>query len=451
MTAALLALDWQPIDTWLVAVAAVSAASCAILGVFLLLRRMSMMGDAISHAVLPGLAAAFLLTESRDSFTMLIGAAVIGVLTAFFTEWVRRNGRVDEGASMGVVFTVLFAIGLVLIRRAANAVDLDVDCVLYGALETTPLDLVPVLGVDLPRALLIGGVSLLLNVAFVTLLFKELRISSFDPDLATALGFPAAVMHYALMTLVAITTVAAFQSVGSILVIAMLIVPAAAAHLLTDRLSLLVVLAALLSVAAAALGHWAALVTPGWFGYTGTSVNTAGMIGVVTGLIFVAAALAGPRHGIVSRFLHRAALSRRIAEQDLLGLLFRLEEKEAGSAAVSPAAARSSIAAGGLTARLAIASLIRGRRLERGADGLRLTEIGRSEARELIRSHRLWEVYLEQHTAVGPDHVHGTAERLEHVTSAEMRARLARVLGSPAADPHGKDIPQEPEEPPRAP
>lgn len=303
---------WAMLDTWIVVIGAMSAVACSLCGSFLVLRRMSMMGDAISHAVLPGLAAAFLVSGSRDPVIMFGGAVVIGVLTAFFTEWIRRAGRVDEGASMGVVFTILFAAGLVLIQQAAvQNVDLDPECVLYGAIENAPLKsvVIPALlglpALHVPPAILTNGAILLLNVLFVTLLFKELRIAAFDPALATTVGINARFMHYLLMVIVAVTTVAAFESVGSILVIAMLIVPPAAAHLLTERLGLMLVVSASLAAVSAVVGHWLAIHAPGWIGYPGVSTNTAGMMGVTAGLLFLLALLLAPRHGLVRRWLAR--------------------------------------------------------------------------------------------------------------------------------------------------
>ena len=261
-------LEWYSIDSWIVVVGILAACSCALLGNFLVLRKMSMMGDAISHAVLPGLAIAFLVTGARSSLTMFIGAAIVGVLTAVFTQWISKFGNVDRGASMGIVFTTLFALGLLLIVQAADHVDLDPGCVLYGAIELTPLDIVRRLelfgfALDLPRAALVLGAVTILNLLFVILFFKELRISSFDPDLARTMGIHANLMHYLLMMLVAITTVAAFEAVGSIIVIAMLIVPAAAAHLLTDRLWLMIVISVVLAIFSAVFGHLSALYRKG--------------------------------------------------------------------------------------------------------------------------------------------------------------------------------------------
>ena len=279
-------MNWTMFDTWIVIVGALGAMACALPGCFLVLRRMSMMGDAISHAVLPGLAMAFLISSSRASLTMFIGAAVAGVLTAVFTQWVSKFGMVDRGAAMGIVFTTLFAAGLLLIVRAADHVDLDPGCVLYGAIELTPLDKVRVLGRwEMPRAVLVVGGALGMNILFVIFLFKELRVSSFDPELANTVGINATLMHYLLMTVVAITTVAAFESVGSIIVIAMLIVPPSTAYLLTHRLGVMIVLSLVFALASAVLGHVGALTVPRLFGYDDT--RTAGMMSATAGLMFL--------------------------------------------------------------------------------------------------------------------------------------------------------------------
>ena len=304
-------MSWYTIDTWIVVTGALAATCCALLGNFLVLRKMSMMGDAISHAVLPGLAIAFLLTSARASLAMFIGAAVVGVITAVFTQCISRLGKVDEGASMGIVFTSLFAIGLLLIVKAADHVDLDPSCVLYGAIELTPLDVVwrPVLfglKFHVPRAVLVLGVIVMLNLGFLLSFFKELQISSFDPELATTMGINANLVHYLLMSLVAVTTVAAFEVVGSIIVIAMLIVPAATALLLTDRLWVMVVLSVVFACASALFGHISALVVPSCFGFDDTS--TSGMMALSSGLLFALIMLVAPRHGLIGSYLRKRLL-----------------------------------------------------------------------------------------------------------------------------------------------
>jgi manganese/zinc/iron transport system permease protein len=308
MSNALTNWNWS-LDGWIIVIGMLCAMACALPGCFLVLRRMSMMGDAISHAVLPGLAVAFIVSGELTSVPMFIGAAIAGMLTALFTEWVHGYGRVDQGASMGVVFTGLFALGLVLIANAADNVHLDADCVLYGAIEFTPLDLIMLGDLAIPRVGLTLSAVLLINLFFVVVLFKEFKISAFDPALATTLGINARLMHYLLMTLTAITAVAAFEAVGSILVVALLIAPPAAAYLLTDRLPIMIGLSLIIGAIAAVLGHIGALAVPAAFGYNSTS--TAGMIAVSTGLLLALAALFGPRHGVLFNVWRQRRLRKR--------------------------------------------------------------------------------------------------------------------------------------------
>ncbi len=187
------ALNWNwALDGWIIVVGSLCAVASAVLGNFLVLRKMSMLGDAVTHAVLPGIAAAFLITHSRSSLPMFLGAVIVGVLTALFTEWIRGIGKVDEGASMGVVFTSLFALGIVMLVQAADRVDLDPGCVLYGAIELTPLDTVQVFGRDVPRAALMLACRCPdQRAVLVVFFFKELKISSFDPSLSTTMGISA--------------------------------------------------------------------------------------------------------------------------------------------------------------------------------------------------------------------------------------------------------------------
>lgn len=281
-----LAFTWMTLDTWIVVTAALAAMACALPGVFLVLRRMSMMGDAISHAVLPGLAGAFLFTGMRTSGVMFVGAAAVAIAATLLIQAVHRWGNVESGAAMGVVFSALFALGLVMLHHATHTqrVDLDADCVLYGSLELTVLDTWKVLGFEAPRAAFVLGGALLLNGLFVAVLFKELRLSSFDAGLARALGFRPGLLHVGLMVVVAITTVAAFEAIGSILVIAMLIVPAATALLVVHRLAWVIVVSLGFAVVAAGLGHVAAIAVPPTLGFVDTT--TAGSMATVAGLGF---------------------------------------------------------------------------------------------------------------------------------------------------------------------
>lgn len=424
--------------------ASLCAMSCALLGNFLVLRKMSMMGDAISHAVLPGLVIAFLITNSRDSVPMFVGAGIVGLLTAVFTQFVHRLGKVDEGASMGVVFTTLFACGLILIEsmpRAEN-VDLDTDCVLYGVLESAPLITDNILGFEIPRAATRSGLTLLLNALFVLVFYKELKVSSFDPTLATTVGINANLMHYLLMALVAITTVASFETVGSILVIAMLIVPPATAYLLTNRLSLMIVLSLTVAVAAAIVGHLSAVTLPGFLGFKDTI--SAGMIATISGVFFALAFVLAPQRGLASRALHRLRVNLNIVREDILGLLYRLEEAEVDPRNFESlhTLLRKTRGTPGWQTNLALASLRRRGEIEREDGQNVLTSRGHNAASRLVRSHRLWEIYLSKHTETPSAHLHYAAEQFEHVTDATLRRRLEDDTDAPQADPHGKQIPR---------
>lgn len=278
---------------WIILVGCLVASSCALVGCFLVLRKLAMLGDAISHAVLPGIVIAFMLTGSRNVVPMLLGAGAMGLLTVFITDVLNRFGKLQSDASMGVTFTWLFAIGVILVTRYTAQVDLDVDCVLYGDILYAPFD-VWAFGSHLvaPRAAWLLGVVTLVNAIVLLLGYKQFKVCTFDPALAASMGIQVAFWHYLLMGLVSVTTVASFESVGAILVVAMLVIPANTAYLLTERLSRMILLAILLGCTSAIGGYWLA---------ERLDASIAAAMGVVAGLQFILAALFAPRSGVISR------------------------------------------------------------------------------------------------------------------------------------------------------
>ena len=427
-------MTWSVIDTWIVIIGALCAAGCAIPGTLLVLRRMSLMGDAISHTVLPGIAIAFLVTGSRDPTAMLIGAVIVGLLTAFLVQAIHSFGNVEVGASMGIVFTVLFAFGLVLMRQAVDHVDIDPDCVLYGSIELAWFDQDPG-GYGIPRGAIVNGVMLVGNIIVMLLFYKEFKITSFDPALAKSQGMHPLFMHYMLMTMTAATAVAAFETVGSILVVAMFIVPPATAYLLTNRYGIMFILAIGLSIIAAALGHVAAITVPTWFGFSGTS--TAGAMAVLTGCIFVCAWIASPSQGIVAKAWHRASMRLLVVREDVLGVLWRLEER--GQQTLSPVQLSEAIGSTRWTIRVALFVLQKKNAVSRDASSWTLTNEGRMRATTLVRAHRLWEVYLDKHFPQDAHQFHESASRLEHITTSSMQSSL----GDADEDPHGSTVPSD--------
>lgn len=450
------------LDTWIVVTAALSAMACALPGNFLLLRRQSMMGDALSHTALLGIVCAFLFAywmvargwispeaETGWQFALMFaGAIAVGILSALLTEGIHQLGHVEESASLGVVFTTLFALGLLLIRVAADSVHIDPACVFYGRIEMVSLDTFGTSGI--PHAAVSNAIALVVNAFLIVLLFKELRISTFDPQLSTAVGISARVMNYALMGATAATVVAAFESVGSILVIAMLIVPPATARVLTDRLWVMILLSLLFAAISAVLGHVIAITVPRMIfsrlGFDAVQdASTSGMIAVVAGLMFLMAILVSPRHGLIGRAISRIRLTIRIVSEDLLGLLYRLEEAHMEEQTKqAPQLVAQAIGFAPVLSRLALWNLRWRGRVDADQAGYHLTQSGREIARRLVRSHRLWESYLKRHFSLPEDHLHQAAERVEHYLGPEQREELARELDQPAHDPHGKEIPGEP-------
>ena len=427
----LAALPWLSVKGWIVLIAAVTNIACAVIGCFLVLRRMSMMGDALSHAVLPGLAIAFILSNSYSILPLFLGALAAGLLTTFLSQTLHQYAGVPSDASMGVVFTSLFALGVVLIKKGIPNVHFDIGCVYEGALEYTPWNTIEVLNYDIPRAFIVIVLVLTLNLMAIVLLWKELKLSSFDPALATTMGLSATAMHYLLMALVSLTTVASFEAVGSILVVAMLIVPAATAHLLCDRLSLMVLLSALVGAASAVLGYWAAKL---W------DTNIAGMITVAAGLLYALAVLFSPHYGVTSTLIRNLRMSLRVLREDLLAMLYRVEEL--GSEKTLSTSEATTAVGGGWLVRWGIGNLVRNRRVDWIEGRLQLTEQGRQDARKLVRSHRLWETYLVEYLGMPLDHVHEPAHRVEHYIDEELQQKLEAKLDTLRRDPHGREIPE---------
>jgi len=291
-------------DFWIILTASLVACSCALLGCFLILRKMAMIGDAISHSVLPGIVIAFLLSGSRDSLFMMLGASIVGLVTVFLIQWFNQSG-VQSDASIGVVFTALFAVGVVLVSLYTRQVDLDLDCVLYGEIIQVPWDTIQAFGMDIgPKAVWGLGLVLGLSLLVIGLFYKQFKLCAFDPAMAAAIGIPVALFHYVLMGLVSVTTVASFESVGAILVVGMLVVPAATAYLLTERLGVMIVVSMVVGVLSAVLGYWMAVLL---------DASIAGCMITVAGILFVAAFLFSPTHGIVWRKLKLRKQAREAA------------------------------------------------------------------------------------------------------------------------------------------
>lgn len=276
---------------------ALVGASCGLIGGFLVLRRLALMGDAISHSVLLGIVAVFAITHSRSPLWMTIGAGAVGLLTVALVGWVQRTNLVKEDAAIGLVFPFLFAIGVFMISRFPTTVHIDVDAVLFGEIAYVPLYHLELFGRDLGvQAFWTLGTMLVIDIVFVAFLYKELKLSTFDAGFAAAIGMSPVVLHYLLMGAVSATTVVAFDAVGAVLVVAMLVVPAATAQLLTRRLPVFLVLSMTLGASSAVVGYYLARAING---------SVAGAMATTLGIMFVVAYVFSPAQGMLAQFARR--------------------------------------------------------------------------------------------------------------------------------------------------
>ena len=286
-------------DLIIIGTAVLVAANCASIGAFLILRQMAMMSDAISHAVLLGIVIAVFAVGGRETIPVIVGGVLSGILTVSLVELLYRTGRLKKDSSIGIVFPFLFAIGVILVTQAGN-VHIDAQHVLYGSIEFVPFDMLYVDEINIgSKSLWILGVLAIANISFIVILYKELKISTFDASLAVSVGLMPVLIHYMLMIMVATTAVVAFESVGAILVIAFFIVPAAGAYLLTDRLSRMIILSVILGIVSAITGYLFALLA---------DVSIAGSMATIAGIVFGLIWVFAPYRGLISRW-------RRISKQ----------------------------------------------------------------------------------------------------------------------------------------
>lgn len=278
-------------------VAVVVAIACALPGVFLVLRGVTMVSDAITHTVLLGIVLAFFITQDLNSPLLMIGATLVGVATVWLIETIQRSNLVSNDAAIGIVFPLFFSIAIILITLYAGDVHLDEDAVLMGELAFAPFRRLDLFGFDLgPQSLWVMLIILVINSVFIFFFYKELKVTTFDPAFAAALGFTPVLIHYALMTLVSLTAVSAYDSVGSILIVGFMVGPALSGYLLTHSLNrmiaITVVMAVVNSVSGVQLAFW-------------LDTTIAGMIAVVTGVTTLLILVFSPNKGLFKRQMNQ--------------------------------------------------------------------------------------------------------------------------------------------------
>lgn len=403
-------------------VSTIMGALLGLVGCFVVLRRMALLGDALSHAVLPGVVIAFIiinavtgtLAGSWEMAGLFLGALLAGLLTTGGVSLIARHSRVKEDSAIGIAFTAMFAVGVILISSMPRGTHFDLKCFLFGE----------VLAIG-KEDLVITRVIAPVVVGLILLFYRPLKLMSFDPQMAAAAGLPTQFLHYLLMGVLSAVIVAALQSVGVIMSVAMLITPAAIAYQLTNRFGVMLLLSAGAGALSALLGLTLAFARnwpPG-----------PAMVVVATALFLLTMA-AAPEYGIISKAVRRRRVRAHILQEDVLKSLRNL----GGAAAL--ARLHQAIGLHNRPAHLerGLAALVAEGLVARAPDGVQLTEAGAIRADGLVRSHRLWETYLAD-KGLPEQRLHEVAEQLEH--AHEIAEEVAHELGHPAVDPHGEPIP----------
>ena len=390
---------------------------CGVIGCFIVLRNMALIGDALSHAILPGVVFAYVIVGGYSVLGFFVGSAIAGLLAAVLMTWIQQNSTTKDDAAIGIVFTALFSIGVMGISWISRnqGVHLDLKDFLFGN----------VLGVS-DEDLILTGVITIYVLFSVFAFYRYLFISTFQPVIAQTMGISVKTIHYFLMLLLSFAVVASLRTVGVILVVAMLITPASTALLLSNRLRTVLFISAAVGVVSAILGLVLSVIfntTPG------------PAMAVVAALLYLLAMLFAPQRGLVSRSIQKYQLNRKIQLEDALKQAFRLQEADQ----LSFESLRQQLGYTGIQLRRYVRLLRRKGLLTSKA--LVLTKKGLDEARRLVRAHRLWETYQVQKMGLSAEHIHDEAEKYEHFLTDEILDEVDHELGYPTEDPHGSPIP----------
>lgn len=405
--------------------------SCGLLGSFIVVRKMALVGDALSHAVLPGVALGFLWNMSKDPVAIFIGATLAGLLGAGAVHLIKQTTRLKEDTALGLVLAAFFAVGiclLTMIQRLPSGNKSGIDKFLFGQAAAIG-------AADVQLMAVVTGLA----VVVIAVFYKEFLVTSFDAGFARAVGLPVQVFHYGLMLLLAFAVVIALQAVGVVLVSAMLITPAAAAYLLTDRMHRMLLLAALFGMAAGALGSF--------LSFLGNNLPTGPFMVLAATLVFGGAFLFGPRHGVIARWWRQRSRAARTQRENTLKAIYHVLEArgfQGEGVSLRELAERRRETEEEIQVQAAALARHELATLPGEADALFLTPTGWQTACAIVRNHRLWELYLTHTAQIAADHVHEDAEKIEHVLGEDVVRELERRLNYATKDPHGKVIPAVP-------
>lgn len=400
--------------------------SSAIVGSFTFLNKKALIGDAIAHAVLPGICLGFLLSGTKNPFYLIGGAFVTGWISVVAVDYITRKTRISEDTAIGLILSVFFGIGifmLTLIQKTGNAAQSGLDNFLFGKAAALA-------GSDL---YVFGAVAIVLLVA-VYLLFKEFTLLAFDKDFAIAIGLPVRRLNTVLTSLIVLAVVIGIQAVGVVLMAAILITPAAAARFWTDNVKILILLASLFGAFSGVTGAYISFLAP--------SMPTGPWIVIVISTIAFVSFFFAPKRGVISRFVLQRSIHRLINEENILKAFYQLGETNQDFGVkrhpeeIITRRVMSMPSLVKILQRLKSQGYIR-----RSHEFWELTDEGKVKAQRVVKIHRLWELYLTTKLNIAPDHVHDDADTIEHLLTPELEAELEKVLGYPEQDPHRSQIP----------
>ncbi|AMQ57099.1 iron chelate uptake ABC transporter family permease subunit [Algoriphagus sanaruensis] len=414
----------DPSITWVVLGIILLGIGSAYVGTFSFLDKKALLGDAISHAILPGICVGFILAGEKNPIYIVSGAFFSGALATFLSTWLKQHTKLSEDTIIATILSVFFGIGIVMmttLQKSGNPEIAGLNTFIFGN----------AIGISETDLKIYGGLSLII-ILILTLLLKEFRLMVFDPSFGKAIGFPMAGIRFLFNVLMILAVVVGIQAIGVVLMAALLITPGAAARFWTDRLYPLLLLAAFFSVISGILGTYVSFVLP--------QMPTGPWVVVFLSLIALISFTFSPKSGILFRALARKNYLKKTHIDHLLKGLYKAEEEEKKTLTIDEIYDLYPYQIQEI--KKSIKHLAKLNYIKVNQANIVLSEKGKIEAMRIVRLHRLWELYLNESMNIAPDHVHESAEQMEHLLTPELEAMLEKRLNYPTLDPHQETIPR---------
>ena len=415
----------DPSITWVVLGITLLGIGSAYVGTFSFLDKKALLGDAISHAVLPGICLGFILAGEKNPVYIVTGAFLSGALATFLSSWLKKNTKLSEDTIIATILSVFFGIGIVMLtalQKSGNPEIAGLNSFIFGN----------AIGISETDLMIYGGLSLTI-IAVLTLLLKEFRLMVFDPNYGKAIGFPMEAIRFLFNVLMILAVVIGIQAIGVVLMAALLITPGAAARFWTDRLNPLLILAACFSIISGILGTYISFVLP--------QMPTGPWVVVFLSLIALLSFMFSPKSGIIFRYFSRKSYLRKTHRDHLMTALYKAKEENKNGLTIDEIYELYPYQKAQIDQ--SIKDLLQEGFISKNQSLVNLTTQGISDAMRIVRLHRLWELYLNEYMNIAPDHVHESAEQMEHLLTPELEAMLEKRLNFPTLDPHQETIPRE--------